>query len=144
MWRSAEARYQRRRFSPVLGVDAFENCQDLGVYWVGWLLYLGVIVDLILMSGDCSRALFVYKCSGMMRKRLPVLSEESIQKVVNALGCSKARAKTLLYVSAGFLAFSIEIARARADWRFPKLNDNDADQTIVLYKYVRRRPDSSF
>jgi len=51
----------------------------------------------------------------MMRRRLPVLSEESIQKVVNALGCSKARAKTLLYVSAGFLAFSIEIARASAN-----------------------------
>lgn len=51
----------------------------------------------------------------------PVLSEESIQKVVNALGCSKARAKNFL-----------------------KLNDNDADQAIVRYKYVRRRPDGSF
>ena len=80
----------------------------------------------------------------MMRKRLPVLSEESIQKVVNALSCSKARAKTLLYVSAGFLAFGIEIAKASANWPFLKLNDNDADQAIVRYKYVRRRPDSSF
>lgn len=65
MWRSAEARYRRRRFSPVLGVDAFEDCQDLGLYWVGWLLYLGVIVGLIPMSGDCSRALLV--CLEMFR-----------------------------------------------------------------------------
>jgi len=28
--------------------------QDPGVYWVGWLLYLRVIADPILMSGDCS------------------------------------------------------------------------------------------
>lgn len=53
-WRSADARYRRRRLSPVLGVDACENRQVLGVYWVGWLLYLGVIADLILMPGDCS------------------------------------------------------------------------------------------